>query len=83
MLVPVPVNCKRAVDAGDWVREIGIEVAAGVMDFGKAREEVVTKPEVEGQFRSDLPVVLYVGRDGTEASSEYLLEVLGEADLSI
>jgi hypothetical protein len=47
--------------------------------LGEGREVVVAETDIEGELRGDLPVVLNVGGDGTEASAELLLEVRGEA----
>ena len=72
---------QRSIEAGDRVGEIRIEEAHAVVHFSYRREEVVTKAKIEGQLRSDFPVVLNVGRDGAEARAKLLLDVLGEACL--
>ena len=74
---------QRAVDAGNRVRQIGVEEAHVVVRFAKRWEEVLAKAEIQGQLLGDLPVVLNVGRDGTEARPILLHEILGEASLVV
>ena len=77
----MPGELQGSVDASHWVGETGAKETFCVMDFGDAREEVIAQPEVKSQFRIHLPVVLEVRRDGTEARTELLLQILLETSL--
>src|SRR5258705_12284982 len=75
---PGPCELECAVEAGDWVGQIGVEEAHIVMHFAEGREEVVAEAKIERELRADLPVVLNVGRDGTVTRAILLHHVLGK-----
>src|ERR1700722_17287563 len=67
-----------SIDSGNRVHQIGIEEAHVVMRFAERREEVVANAKIQGQLFVKLPIVLNVGRDGTETRPELLHEVLSK-----
>src|ERR1039458_3576431 len=70
---------QRAVEASNRVGQGGIEEALRVVHFGDSWIEVIAQAKVDGELAGHLPVVLNVGRDGTEARTEFLLQILREA----
>ena len=76
----MPVNCSAPLRPVTGLARLGLKKLSALWT-SVISGRILTQAQVDGQLVGDLPVVLRIGRNGAEAGSELLLQVLSEAAL--